>query len=80
MEKAGEYALKKCIENQQFHVIDEDKSIGLSRVSVNGSWNSRHHLFLNRVLTACYDGKYLDFHVMSKHCSLCSLNKKSIVN
>ena len=32
MEKAGEYALNKFIENQQFHVIDEDKSIGLSHV------------------------------------------------
>ena len=30
MQKAGEEALKKCIENQQFQVVDKDKSIGLS--------------------------------------------------
>ena len=35
MQKAGEKALKKCIQNQQlFHVADEDKSIELSRLSV----------------------------------------------
>ena len=29
-------------------------------------------------MTACHDGKCLDFHVMSKHCSLCSLNKERL--
>ena len=52
MQKAGEEAYKKCIENQQLHVVDEDKSTGLSRVSVDGSWHRRGHASLNGVVTA----------------------------
>ena len=61
--------MKKFIENQQFHVVDEKTSVGLSRVPVDGSWHRRGHSSLN----GC-----LDCHVMSKHCSLFSLilNKK----
>ena len=36
MQKAGEEASKRFIENQKFYLVDEDKSIGLSRISVDG--------------------------------------------
>ena len=36
MQKAGEEALKKCIENQQFHFADKDKSIHVSLLLTHG--------------------------------------------
>lgn len=36
MQKAGEEASKRFIENQKFYLVDEDKSIGLLRISVDG--------------------------------------------
>ena len=66
------------IENQQFHVVDEGKSSGLSRVSVDDSCHWWGHSSLNGVVTACHDGKCLNCHVMSKFCSLFSLNKKTL--
>ena len=36
MQKAREEASKRFIENQKFYLVDEDKSIGLLRISVDG--------------------------------------------
>ena len=77
MMQAADSALNKCVESGDT-VQKDEKTIGLCRVSLDGTWQKRGHSSLNGVVTACHGGKCLDIHVMSKHCSVCKLKKQSL--
>ena len=76
MSDTAEAALENSIVHKKKNQAGE--TIGLCRVSLDGTWQRWGHASLNGVVSACHDGKCIDIHVMSKNCNQCKVKKKSL--
>ena len=43
------------------------------RVKIDGSWQKQGHALLNGIVTAIVEDKYVDYHVLTKHCLGCKM-------
>ena len=43
------------------------------RVKIDGSWQKQGHASLNGIVTAVVEDKYVDYHVLTKHCLGCKM-------
>ena len=74
-------SMKNAAEEIKSSAVDADRLGNLAKccVSFDGTWQKRGHASLNGVVTAIrYNGKCLDYHVLSKYCRGCRTweNKK----
>ena len=77
MSNAAKTALNNSIDDNSLK-NQSGETIGLCRVSLDGTWQKRGHASLNGVVSACNDGKCVDIHVMSKNCNQCKTKKESL--